>query len=143
MTLVDGVCAGALRISPTIVPGVNKGAFREIWNKTPGCFCSLGKQCTINILGLSQQLSLTVIANYCSMYRLLVEHYLRKPVFYRMSLLCTIQAKGKKNEYSQQTVFFWMRIMKKNIYQKASSKYGFLFNHYYINHQYQYLIATW
>ena len=126
MTLVDGVCAGALRISPTIVPGVNKGAFREIWNKTPGCFCSLGKQCTINILGLSQQLSLTVIANYCSMYRLLVEHYLRTPVFYRMSLLCTIQAKGKKkNEFSQQTVFFWMRIMKKIFTKKQALNMAF------------------
>ena len=126
MTLVDGVCAGALRISPTIVPGVNKGAFREIWNKTPGCFCSLGKQCTINILGLSQQLSLTVIANYCSMYRLLVEQYLRKPVFFRMSLLCTIQAKGgKKNEFSQQTVFFWMRIMKKIFTKKQALNMAF------------------
>lgn len=126
MTLVDGVCAGALRISPTIVPGVNKGAFREIWNKTPGCFCSLGKQCTINILGLSQQLSLTVIANYCSMYRLLVEHYLRKPVFYRMSLLCTIQTKEKKkNEFSQQTVFFWMRIMKKIFTKKQALNMAF------------------
>ena len=31
----------------------------------------------------------------------------------------------------------------KTIPPKTSSKYGFLFNHYYIHHQYQYLIATW
>lgn len=47
---LNDICAGVLRISPTFRPGVNKDAFREIRNKTPGCFCSLGEQCARDIL---------------------------------------------------------------------------------------------
>lgn len=112
--------------------------------KLQGVFVLWENQCTINMLSLSQELSLTVIANCCSMYRLLVERDLRKPVFYRMSLLCTIQAKEREkkrtNLDSRQYSLEW-GLWKQC--KKTSSKYGFLFHHYYTNHQYQYLIASW
>lgn len=117
-TWAEGRC-----LPRNIVPGVSKGAFKDIWNKTPGCFHSLGKQCTINILSVSQQLFLTVTANYCGMYRLLVGHYLRMPVFYRMSLLCTIQAKerGGETNLGRRRHSLQCGVWKKIIFTKKSS----------------------
>jgi hypothetical protein len=67
--------------------------------KLQGVFVLWGKHWTINTLSVSQQLSPTMIANYCRMYRWLVGRYLKKLVFYRMSLLSKIQPKerGGKN----------------------------------------------